>query len=482
MRLVILIFLIIYAHESVGQTCSSLSTPIDGALDVPVDSPIRWRTVPNIIGYVVSLGTTPGGGEIINRRSSGQNNFYLPEVGLPADTQIYVTIGYFKEGQDFTTCDVETFRTVKVTQPPPCTNLETPMNNSSNIAADTELQWNYAPTATGYFLSIGTSVGGNDVLDNFDVKNTLSYEAPDGLPADTEVFVQITPYNEIGEAVSCPTESFITTSAVIDCGPYFDFTSGTTITLGPEITIPDAIGLCAQQPVTTIVSEDVADGFRWYFLEPGGNENLISTEPYIELSKAGAYRYEAYNNISQSATIVECSQSKLFHVFDSDAAVIEFIEETRQTNGRDIKVNISGAGDYEFALGNREGPYQTSNTFSSVSHEFHEVFVRDKNGCGITISSIPRRLSKDDFPKFFTPNGDGVNDFWQFTKPLRANEIDITEIHIFNRFGHLLAIIEPERKGWNGVYQGTLLPESDYWYRAYSANGEEIRGHFALKR
>ena len=83
MRLVILIFLIIYAHESVGQTCSSLSTPIHGALDVPVDSPIRWRTVPNIIGYVVSLGTTPGGGEIINRRSSGQNNFYLPEVGLP---------------------------------------------------------------------------------------------------------------------------------------------------------------------------------------------------------------------------------------------------------------------------------------------------------------------------------------------------------------------------------------------------------------
>lgn len=70
--LYIILFLGWFSH---AQDCSSISTPTDGATDVPVDTPVRWNAIPNIIGYVVSLGTTPGGGEIINRRSSGQNNF-----------------------------------------------------------------------------------------------------------------------------------------------------------------------------------------------------------------------------------------------------------------------------------------------------------------------------------------------------------------------------------------------------------------------
>ena len=54
-----------------AQQCPKISTPVNGAVDVPVDTEIRWPQVDGIFGYVVSLGTTIGGGEIINRRSSG---------------------------------------------------------------------------------------------------------------------------------------------------------------------------------------------------------------------------------------------------------------------------------------------------------------------------------------------------------------------------------------------------------------------------
>lgn len=430
-----------------AQECSSLSTPVDGAIDVEVDSPIRWRPIPNIIGYVVSLGTTPGGGEILNRRSSGLNNFYIPEVGLPADTQIYVTIGYFKAGQDFTTCPIETFRTVEVTSPPDCTSLETPKNNSNNIAAETSLRWNYSPTATGYFLSISTSLGNGDVLPSTDMGNVLSYEPPNGLPADQELFVKIIPYNEIGDASGCADESFVTTSAVINCGPYFDFRTGTSINLGPEITFPDVVGFCLQENSTTVVSEDQADGYRWYTIEPDGSERVISTSISAEIERPGMYRYEAFNNISQSTTTVECSNSKIFNVFPSEIPIIDNIKESRRNGERRIEVMTQGTGAYEYALNNEDGPYQDSPVFKNISNDFQHVYVRDKNGCGIAESSVQRKLSTDDFPKFFTPNGDGVHDYWQYIVPIRQNEIQLTTIHIFNRLGNLLAVIDPNIEG-----------------------------------
>ena len=481
-KILLFAFVVIGTIEINGQTCSSLSTPINGSVDVAVDSPIRWRAIPNIIGYVVSLGTTPGGGEILNRRSSGQQNFYYPEVGLPANTQIYVTIGYFKAGQDFTTCNIESFRTIAVTEVPECTALTSPLDNSSNIAAETELVWDYAPTATGYFLSIGTSENGHEILNNVDVGNKLNYESPDGLPADTEIFVKITPYNEIGEAAFCATESFQTTSAVINCGPYFDYRTGTSINLGPEITFPDVVGFCLRTNSTTVTSEDQADGHRWYALEADGSERIISTSISAEIEGPGMYRYEAFNNITQSTTTVECSNSKIFHVFSSEIPVVETIKESRRNGERRIEVKTKGAGTYEYALNSEDGPYQDSPVFENISNDFQRIFVRDKNGCGIAETSVQRQLSTEDFPKFFTPNGDGVHDYWQYKTPVREGEIVIVSIRIFNRYGNLLFILDPKIKGWDGTYQGTPLPESDYWYRAFASNGHEIKGHFTLKR
>ena len=482
MRSATLTIIILITFTCYGQDCSLITTPVNGDVDIAVDSPIRWRAVPNIIGFVVSLGTTPGGGEILNRRSSGQNNFYIPEVGLPADTQIYVTIGYFKEGQDFTTCPIETFRTVKVASPPNCTILETPKNKSNNIAAETALQWNYSPTATGYFLSIGTTLGNDDVLANTDMGNVLSYEPPNGLPADQELFVKIIPYNEIGDATGCLNESFITTFAVITCGPYFDYRTGTSINLGPKITFPDVVGFCLQANTTTLVSEDQADGHRWYSVEPDGSEKIISTSISVEIDHPGMFRYEAFNNITRTTTTVECSNSKVFHVFPSEIPTVDAVKESRRNGERRIEVMTQGSGDYEFSLNNEDGPYQDSPVFNNISNDFHRIFVRDRNGCGIVETSVQRKLSPDDFPKFFTPNGDNVNDHWQFITPKLQGEITVTSIHIFNRYGNLLTIIDPNLKGWDGTFKGSPLPASDYWFRAYAENGEETRGHFTLLR
>lgn len=202
----------------------------------------------------------------------------------------------------------------------------------------------------------------------------------------------------------------------------------------------------------------------------------------MPLSSIGRYRYEAYNEVTQSTNTVECANSKTFTLIASESATITSIDDRETSGGRRLEVNITGEGNFEFALDNSEGSYQDGAVFENVSRDFHFVYVRDKNGCDIAESSVQRKLSPDDFPKFFTPNGDDVNDYWQFIEPEVENEIVLETIKIFNRFGNLLAVVDPESKGWDGTYLGRRLPSSDYWFRATALNGQEIKGHFTLKR
>ncbi|TXD52021.1 hypothetical protein ES044_11555 [Polaribacter sp. IC066] len=67
-----------------------------------------------------------------------------------------------------------------------------------------------------------------------------------------------------------------------------------------------------------------------------------------------------------------------------------------------------GNGNYEFGLDDEFGVYKDLGIFQNLSTGMHTLFIRDKGGCGIEkyVFSILA------YPKFFTPNGDGQNDFW----------------------------------------------------------------------
>ncbi|WET01580.1 T9SS type B sorting domain-containing protein [Flavobacterium sp. YJ01] len=82
------------------------------------------------------------------------------------------------------------------------------------------------------------------------------------------------------------------------------------------------------------------------------------------------------------------------------------------------------------------------------------------------------------YPKFFTPNGDGFNDFWTIDSAYLAPG---TGIRIFNRYGKLLKELGLNTS-WDGTFIGQLQPATDYWFTAIRLDGKEFRGHFSLKR
>lgn len=562
--------------KSIAQECPSLLNPTDGAISVPVNSPITWESVTGVPGYIISLGTTAGGNDIVNERNVGTSTSFSPPTGLPENTEIFVTITLFFFNQPNIVCDTQSFTTAALTEVPDCVPSTLPSNNANNINTSTNISWSAASGASGYILSIGTTLNGSEILNNLDIGNNLSYNPPTDLPSEANIFVNIIPYNRIGMAMGCSTVSFITAAAavlpactsmispidgetnvplsptlqwnavvnatgyrvsigstpfdtnildnailfntstvVVDfepnrtffitivpfneagealgctqetfstllgCGPYFDPLSGELTIVNPELTLPDLIYICDGNISNRIMATDKADGYRWYKLDDTGNETLLSNMAEVILEEEGEYLYEAYINIEDSGQIVECTSSKTFTVNISQAPIIEDVEVQIKANSLDYSIITSTNGNYEFALDNENGPYQDSNRFSNISLENHTVYVRDKDGCGIAQWLVEQDLTVNGFPKFFTPNGDGVNDFWRFIPPIETGESNISVIFIYDRFGSLLAQLSPDTKGWNGIFNGRPLPESDYWFKAVTISNKEVKGHFSLKR
>lgn len=102
-------------------------------------------------------------------------------------------------------------------------------------------------------------------------------------------------------------------------------------------------------------------------------------------------------------------------------------------------------------------------------------------GDTVIITECPSELW---FPTAFTPNGDGVNDFF------RPKGISISRFHleIFNRWGQLLFQTDDIERGWDGSSNGVLCPAGSYSFIAtYEGTDnpgttKKLRGSFILVR
>ncbi|GAA4976708.1 T9SS type B sorting domain-containing protein [Algibacter aquimarinus] len=199
-------------------------------------------------------------------------------------------------------------------------------------------------------------------------------------------------------------------------------------------------------------------------------ENTFS----IEVNEIGNYNVTVTNTNG-------CSKERTITVNPSNIATIETIEVIDVSENNTITVLASGEGTYEYQLintsNNISSPYQESNIFENVSPGIYTVNIRDiKNECGI----INQNVSVVGFPKFFTPNNDGVNDTWQVIGISNMFQAD-SKILIFNRFGKLIKEINPLGEGWDGLFNGERLPTDDYWFSVKLQDGRIFKNHFTLK-
>lgn len=91
-----------------------------------------------------------------------------------------------------------------------CTTINNPLDGATNVLTDTDLSWDAVADAMGYTISVATGPGIGDIVNTRDLGNVLSYNFPNNLPYDTEIFLSIVPYNDMQTATGCSEERFIT--------------------------------------------------------------------------------------------------------------------------------------------------------------------------------------------------------------------------------------------------------------------------------
>ncbi len=89
------------------------------------------------------------------------------------------------------------------------------------------------------------------------------------------------------------------------------------------------------------------------------------------------------------------------------------------------------------------------------------VFVTDVNGCVNSDTIHVKPLPEINFPNGFTPNEDGINDYWRIDF---IKEFPQSVVEVYNRWGQLLFRSIGYTEPWNGIYKGKQLPVGTYYY------------------
>lgn len=232
----------------------------------------------------------------------------------------------------------------------------------------------------------------------------------------------------------------------------------------PEIVLEDEYFICNLEPSISLSIDSGFDSYNWVF-EDG---SLISSTNNAEIAQDGSYVV----TVTQITNGLTCEASFNFSLIRS------VLPEIQQVNFGElgdnyIEIIASGDGDFEYSIDGIN--YQDSNYFSNIQGGMYTVFIRDKDGCG----QDSEEVTVIDYPKFFTPNNDGYNDFWQIKGIVNFHN---SETLIFDRYGKLLARISSNDLGWNGLYNGKQMMSNDYWFITDLGNGRTFTGHFSLKR
>lgn len=195
----------------------------------------------------------------------------------------------------------------------------------------------------------------------------------------------------------------------------------------------------------------------------------------IQINEVGNYTVTVINSTG-------CSNERTITVESSNIATIDNVVVVDGETFNTVTIEASGEGIYEYGLFDSQGGvylnFQSNNILNNVYPGIYTLAVRDiKNNCGI----VEQLISVIGFPQYFTPNNDGYHDTWQVLG-VSIQFQPQTKIKIFNRYGKLLKELSPIGAGWDGTFNGKVLPNDDYWFSAKLQDGREFVSHFTLKR
>ncbi|MCK4630150.1 MAG: gliding motility-associated C-terminal domain-containing protein, partial [Bacteroidales bacterium] len=151
----------------------------------------------------------------------------------------------------------------------------------------------------------------------------------------------------------------------------------------------------------------------------------------------------------------------------------------------EIEINVEGgyvASTYYYLWSdNVPSSYINDSYIEELTADIYTVIITDDNNCELrdTFEVKHENTQCLEIPTAFSPNGDGINDYWQ---------IGLIELYpkavieIFNRWGKIVFKSENGYDPpWYGTYKGRSLPVDSYYYFIDLQNGTKpLDGHVTI--
>ncbi|WP_051224610.1 T9SS type B sorting domain-containing protein [Flavobacterium tegetincola] len=208
--------------------------------------------------------------------------------------------------------------------------------------------------------------------------------------------------------------------------------------------------------------------FEWFY---NGNPIADASGATFSANQLGAYGVIATD--INSGCVSDLTVATVSEIPKAQSLTITQSQDFSSNSFINIEV-LGGQPPFLYQI--NDGGFQPSNTFSNLSPGIYEVEVTD----GFSCSNLKSLVTIINYPKYFTPNGDGYNDTWTV-----LNLDDKAKIRIFDRYGKFIIEINSKSESWDGTFNGQQLPADDYWFTVnYSLKGitHEYKNHFSLKR
>lgn len=148
----------------------------------------------------------------------------------------------------------------------------------------------------------------------------------------------------------------------------------------------------------------------------------------------------------------DCKLIQEVEIFAAELPKITNIDVTGST----ATIYVSGGtAPYEYSLDNIA--FQSSNIFTNIPRGVHKAYVRDAINCEI----IEKEFLIINLINVITPNGDGQNDFLDYSDLSIKKDV---KIEVYDRFGNRVFQSQNNQFIWDGKMSGRPLSTGAYWY------------------
>lgn len=264
------------------------------------------------------------------------------------------------------------------------------------------------------------------------------------------------------------------------------------------VTVTDANGCVASDEVTIQVADTV--------IAEVSDDATICEGQSMQLNASNAVYYQWSPSAGLSAddvpnplasplvTTMYLVDSYIGSCVDRDTVTITVLpkptaeagSDTTINQGETIILNATGSGDYLWSPPDGLNDASLLNPVAGpLNTVTYTLTVTADNGCkaedSVTINVTHIHLFL--VPNAFTPNGDGLNDQFEFfTKGI----MEITSVKIYSRWGQLMFAASDSETGWDGTYGGKECEIETYIYHltgiTYDGYVLEEKGALTLLR